>query len=182
MKLKKKSNPTTKEKSKSKNLSLTPMQSIEQLMGWKNVRVAPEIIDHLCDFLLEWSLKDDAISIGTGLKKFGMPSFKFREWLKKSDKLRYTYEVVKERIGENLFHLGVYKKGDPQTINRILPQFHESFTNAQTAEKDFKKELVSLRQDNATQALQNIAFVARTIEDTKAVKETMKRAKKNKDE
>lgn len=175
---KKISKPTIESRTRPK--TLTPLQSIQDAMGWKKVRVADEIIDHLCDFLLEWSLKEDSIYLVSGLKKFGMPRFKFYEWLPKSEKLRTTHEIVKDNIGENIFRLGMFRKIEASMAQRILPQFAHEFAVAMKDEKEFKKELATLRSDSVKNILQDIQFVERTVKDTDQVKETVNRAKQRK--
>lgn len=160
--------------------TLTRYQSIHDLMAWQNVKVSETIIDHLCDFLLEWSYKPDSVSLISGLMEFGMPRFKFYDWLPKSEKLQKTHEAVKMAIGENLLKLGMYRKADPSFIHPRLPIYQEDFTHIDKTEKDFKRELATIKNDTMKNMIHEIQFVERTVQDTPEVSETVKRSKKRK--
>lgn len=162
--------------------TLTTYQTIHDLMAWQNVKVSETIIDHLCDFLLEWSLKSDSVSLISALREFGMPKFKFYDWLPKSEKLQVTHEAVKNAIGENLLKLGMFRKADPSFIHPRLPLYQEDFTKIDKDEKDFKRELATIKNDAAKNMVHEILFTGRTVTDTEEVKETVKRSKKRKKE
>lgn len=158
--------------------TLTPMQTIEDLMGWKTARINDGIIDNLCDFLLQWSLQEDAIYIVSGLKKFGIPRFKFYEWLPRSEKLREVHSVIKDNIGDNLFRLGMFRKIETGMAQRILPQFCQEFDIALKQEQDFKKELANIKKDALKDVIENLTLVERDVKTTKQVDEVVKKKRK----
>lgn len=178
--MKKKSNHNTGKVS-ARPKTLTPYQTIKDLMAWKDVKMADTIIDHLCDFLLEWSLKEHSVSILSALREYGIPAYKYYEWKEKSEKLKEVHRSVKGYIGENLLKLGMYRRADPSFIHPRLPLYQPDFTKVDKEEKDFKRELATIKNDTAKNATYEIQFVERTVEDTKEVKDTIKRSKRKKD-
>lgn len=171
--MKKKSNQNTNHEPK-KPISLTPLQTIQDLMGWKSARMNEAVIDNLCDYLIQWSQHDDAIYIGTGLKKFGMPREKFYDWCKRSEKLKEAHKIVKENVGENLFRLGMLRKLETTMVQRILPQFTREFRRAVNEEQAFKKELSMIKKDALKEAVHEIAVLQRGVDATKEVDDAQK--------
>jgi hypothetical protein len=177
MKTKNSKNSTTDSK---RPKTLSPYQTIQDLMAWQNVKMSDTIIDHLCDYLLEWSLKEHSISLVSALREYGIPPFKFYRWLPQSEKLQMAHESVKMAIGENLLKLGMYRKADPSFIHPRLPIYQEDFTIIDKQEKDFKREIATIKNDTMKNMIHEIQFVERTVNETPEVSETVKRSKKRK--
>lgn len=168
---------TKSNESQSKKLVPTPYQTIKDLWAWRTVDCTPILFEEIADFMIQWSLKPDSISIKSGLRAFGIPRFKYDEWLHKSEKMQFAHREALENIGENLLRLGMNRKADPSFIHGRLTIYHEDFAFIQKEERDFKEKLADKRNAATQKMLENTVFIQREVKSHPLVDQALKHHK-----
>jgi hypothetical protein len=162
-----------------KKTSRNPFNTIQDIMGWKTVRMSDELIQKLCDFLLDWANRKDSVSITSGLLEFGIPSYTYYDWMEQSEMLKIAHREVKERIGENMLKLAMFRGCDPSFVHPRLSLYHKDFLEVQRDERAFRLSLADRKLAIAKESIQNLLFVGNSIEKTELVDNVVKRAKNN---
>lgn len=160
----------------SKNRINTPYAGLKELLQWKNISVE-ERVEDLCDFLLNWSLNDNATNLRKGIFEYGMPYETYIEWLKTSIHLQKIVNEVKFRIGIHLLDKSEQK--DNVTMQKRIHLYDEDMAASLNQERDFKREMAKIKTASTEKLIQSLQFVGTEVKKTEVVDNAIKRSRKD---
>jgi hypothetical protein len=92
-------------------------------MRMREVNVSEEYLESLCEWMMEWVKKDDALTVSQFLqcKGIGYPFFNYMKY--QSPKVHNTFEVMKSILCNRWFHMAMTKETLPPHRAKLLMRY-----------------------------------------------------------